>query len=207
MNKKTFTATIRVDLRGLASLALCLNSHGVHKENKSKLASYGLETIFVSIAKEFPVPTTVQAVEILDTLGYGNSLKQGTLYHKALMKELASESHVSMVIEANVQKVRTLTSQALNEPQTLNEPSYLDIPKVPVIKPSQESLESMQSAGLIVSEKKSKKNLKKKPILTTTEISDENLKHNDEIKDMRDAFAVGLSSVRKSNEEENEKEN
>lgn len=222
-DKKTFTATIRVDLRGLASLAGFLSRAGIHKENKSRLASYGLQLTFEGMAKRFPIKTHAQAIELLSKLGYGDMTRSNTLFHKALMRELARESLVSVSTEIEEDKIQdTKTHMAVKEAAQqstgqqnktctivqdfMKTKEYLDTvdeEEILCVKPTSEDYEKMQVEGFTTSETPpeitptdiTKADKKQTKELTPEDLKEDQLKGEAEAKALRDGFASGMPEI------------
>jgi len=88
---KTFIATIRIDIRHLASVAMFLNSKGIHMETKGKLASEAIRLMGGFLSTDFPVHKYEDAVKILYELRYGDVLEKGTSYYRALLGQTIRE--------------------------------------------------------------------------------------------------------------------
>lgn len=94
MHKKpaTYVASVRIDIKDLASIALFYNSLGKHLGTSSKLASEVIHNSAGLLQKNFPVNDVTQAVEILNNLGYADIMKKNARHHKVLIAALSLES-------------------------------------------------------------------------------------------------------------------
>lgn len=89
---KSFIATVRVDIRHLASIAAFLKSKGVFVHTKGRVASEAIKLLASHTFTDFPVSRYEDAVIVLEKLGYGNVMSErGTSYYKALLGQVKLE--------------------------------------------------------------------------------------------------------------------
>lgn len=106
-NPKTYIASIRIDVRNLAKIAIFLDRKGQRLETKGKLASEGLRILAEQLDSFCSCETFTEAILTLTELGYENPKGLGTRYEKqialALKKEI-SEENLQKKIDAEVSK-------------------------------------------------------------------------------------------------------
>ena len=90
---KTYVTTVRVDLRDIAKIALFIkdNNFQMGSKSKSKLVAMATQLIGEQL-KDYKVDMTEDAVSILRSLGYGESLVDGRRDFKPLLKQMSKEN-------------------------------------------------------------------------------------------------------------------
>lgn len=175
MNKpKTFVATVRVDLRGMASIALTLEDHGERKTTISKLASEAIRIITDSSQAKHPVETHDQAIEILRSLGYGKCLRAGTRYFKAVQKQLALEEYNGVKQEEQLTFIKQEEYKIFRQKEEERPPVEKQI-----YQPSATDLSRAADAG----------------IMSPAEVKEDIERNEDETTNMRNALAKGLPEI------------
>ena len=98
---KSFVTTIRVDLTEIAKIAMFLDeqNYQITNKSKSKLAATGIHLIAAYLSK-YKIETTEEAIGILRTLGYGESLMKGRRDFKPLIKQMSKENLYLNTVES-----------------------------------------------------------------------------------------------------------
>ena len=107
----TFVASVRMDLRNIATIAQFLASKEIFVGTRAKIASEAIRIIAHGVSDNFHVSKHIDAVRILDKLGYDASAVEGTRYYRTLMNEIKTEES-QLSIEEEAMK---LTKKFFNE--------------------------------------------------------------------------------------------
>lgn len=87
----TFVASVRVDMRMIASIGEFMLSRGVFVGSTGKIASEAVKILSNTTQKEFPVRSHSEAIIKLRKMGYGDCLEKGTRYYDALYGQVDLE--------------------------------------------------------------------------------------------------------------------
>ena len=111
-DKKTFVASVRCDMRNIASIALLIKSEGKFVETSGKVASEAIKILGNLSQKKYPVETYKDAVLIMRNLGYEDPFdKKNARYYNALedklkFEESTSDSNTQDIIREHALKMR-----------------------------------------------------------------------------------------------------
>lgn len=168
MHKKpaTYVASIRIDIKDLASIALFYNSIGEHLGTSSKLVSEVIHNSAGLLQKNFPIDDITQAVEVLNNLGYVDIMRKNARHHKALINTLSLESQQGTRHNQNIRHIQNIMTE-----------------KITIIKPK--DVKDVKNAA---NSKQSALGHEKQ--LTENELKELNEKSNGELKDMRKSMEV-----------------
>lgn len=89
--QSTFVATIRADLRMIASIARLMESEGDHAGTLGKVASEAIRILSSMSQKVYPVETYEKAIMELRRMGYNDPMAKGTRHYTAIQKKLGFE--------------------------------------------------------------------------------------------------------------------
>lgn len=108
---KTFITTIRVDARDIAAIALFLeeNKQQDFQKSRSKIASLAVRMMAEQLPR-FRVEGTSEAIQILQSLGYGQILMKGRRDYIPLLRQLAKESQMENT-SISYQQAREMETQ------------------------------------------------------------------------------------------------
>lgn len=102
----TFIASIRVNIKDIASLALFYNSIDKHLGTSSKLVSEVIRNSANLLRDNFKVETITEAVKILTDLNYNDAMRKNARHHKALLAALSLESQTEIKHENYMQVIK-----------------------------------------------------------------------------------------------------
>lgn len=93
MIPKTCVTTVRTDLRDIAKIAMFISKQNYPMMIKSKGSIVALATrLLASQLKDYKVDMTEDAIKILRSLGYGESLQEGKRDYKPLLRQMSLEN-------------------------------------------------------------------------------------------------------------------
>lgn len=88
----TYTCNIRTNMCDTAKIARFLHDRGEGElKTKSRIISKAIQILANGIPSEYNVETNIDALRILNELGYGYSNEKGTRHYKQLMSEINLE--------------------------------------------------------------------------------------------------------------------
>lgn len=98
----TFVASVRVDVKDIASIAVFYNSIGRHLGTTSKLVSEVIKNSAGLLQENFAVQTTTEAIEILNNLRYEDVMRRNARHHQSLVAALSLESKQEITQDSNM---------------------------------------------------------------------------------------------------------
>lgn len=113
---KSFIATVRVDIRHLASIAVFLKSKGVFVHTKGRIASEAIKLLASHTFTDFPIERYEDAAIVLEKLGYGNVMSErNTSYYKALLGQVNLERRSEKTIAENIRDLQPTVTELTKE--------------------------------------------------------------------------------------------
>lgn len=106
----TFVASVRVDVKDIASIAVFYNSIGRHLGTTSKLVSEVIKNSAGLLQENFAVKSTTEATEILNNLRYEDVMRRGARHHKSLIAALSLESRQEIKHDGYMQDIQAINT-------------------------------------------------------------------------------------------------
>jgi len=82
-NRNTFTCTVKISAKRIATIALYMKSQGILRPNKSQIVSAALDALARELPEKYQVPSSLAALEVFSKLGY-DPVRKGDKGYKAI---------------------------------------------------------------------------------------------------------------------------
>jgi len=116
-NRNTFTCTVKVTDRRIATIALYMESQGITRPNKSQIVSAALDALAKELPEEYQVHSTLEALKVFSKLGY-DPVRKGDKGYKAIFN--------AVKIEKNSDNVQDTIQQFMNKQKKQETPETVE---------------------------------------------------------------------------------
>jgi len=115
--RNTFTCTIKVVDKRIATIALYMKSQGITRPNKSQIVSAALDALAKELPEKYQVHSTLEALEVFSKLGY-DPVRKGDKGYKAIF--------TAIKIEENSDNMQDTIQQFMNEQKKQETPETVE---------------------------------------------------------------------------------